>query len=208
MRTQQAFPAHLRRKLMDEENRNALDDDPSESASTPKQRIVRGMPIDPDVKKLLERWPEENFEVGMIVTSDDVAETMGNEKDSHRFRSVVAHWKAYLQKRGVRLAAVTRVGYIRIGAQRIIDNSHATLKKTNRILSSQILDLSLAKAENKHQQVLIDHHRMVLRKIRAHSTEVVDRLTISTVPQCQPRTRPEMFLGPKPVIVETEEETA
>ena len=67
-----------------------------------------------------------------------------------------------------------------------------------------LLDLRSAKRIREEAE---RHQRLVERMTRAHAVEGVERISISTVPDSLPRSRPEMFQGPKPVIVLNESES-
>ena len=90
-------------ELMDEQR---IDDVSESEKPAASGKVVAGMPIDPDVQRLLELWPVEKFEIDMIVTRDEISRTIGSMVGTQRYRTVVSRWKAYLRKRGVRLAPI------------------------------------------------------------------------------------------------------
>ena len=60
----------------------------------PIDQIAGGVPTAPDVRRLLDRYPDLN--PGDVVPYDDVAETIRAEHGSCRWRSVTTAWRSHL----------------------------------------------------------------------------------------------------------------
>jgi len=56
--------------------------------------IATGIPTEPDVKRLSDKYPSPK--PGVLMTYDELAETIHESKTSHRFRSVLYAWRKRL----------------------------------------------------------------------------------------------------------------
>lgn len=85
---------------------------------SPIPRIRNGRPVEPQVRKLLE---EVKIERGEIYKHADLADIIGEEPESTRYRTVIGSWRnRVLRDTGVLLAAVPTVGFEALAAERQI----------------------------------------------------------------------------------------
>ena len=91
-----------------------------------KWRSIFGMPTDIELRKIQEEYP--NPKTGDKYHDDRLAEIIGFEKQSSRFRTVIERWRRYLMRHNnLLLLRERQVGYFIADAEQRLD--HAVEKK-------------------------------------------------------------------------------
>jgi len=72
-----------------------------------------GVPTDPDVKRIRERWPDTELKEGDTISYEDVEETIGSARLDTRFQSVTTRWRRLVFKEtGKLLECNPNVGFV------------------------------------------------------------------------------------------------
>jgi len=58
-----------------------------------QKQFFAGIPTDMDVKRLRERWPFDEMQVGDLIPYEEVEELLGMERRSYRFKTVTLAWR-------------------------------------------------------------------------------------------------------------------
>lgn len=56
-----------------------------------------GLPTQPDIENIRNRFPEANLQPGIIIPYDSIANIIGSSVGSNRFRSVTTAWRKYVE---------------------------------------------------------------------------------------------------------------
>lgn len=93
----------------------------------------RGVPLDPDVRKIREAYPDSSLHEGQIITYAKISELIREPKESNRFKSVVSKWLSdVFEESGITLKAVPNTGYKVLDDCEKVDFSHNKLKSAVR----------------------------------------------------------------------------
>jgi len=83
-----------------------------------------GVPTDPDIKRIRDRWPDSDLAPGQSIACDDVATVLGLPKTSHRFQTVTARWRKLVERGPTALVIGRRDGEFRVLAPGQVVNAN------------------------------------------------------------------------------------
>ena len=73
-----------------------------------------GVPTDPDIKLIRDRWPDADLKAGQAIDCDDVAAVLGLSNGSNRFQTVTARWRKLVEKGPTALVIGQRNGVFQV----------------------------------------------------------------------------------------------
>ena len=125
-----------------------------------------GMPTKPDVDALLKRWPEPN--IGDRYEYETVAEVIGYEPGSQRFKTVTDAWRRRVHEKGFVIECDPGAAFFVANADQITASTYSALNSSARKLRRQRKNLTIARAENDEQRSTIMHQGRLLAETERH----------------------------------------
>jgi len=127
-----------------------------------------GVPTDPDIKRIRDKWPDAELQPGQEIPCDEVAAAIGEPINSNRFRTVTARWRRLVEKGPTGLVVKQRRGAFAVLAPGEVVNSNESdlrgaIKKTRRaaIRGSRVEVAELSEDERKRHDI----HVMLTSKL-------------------------------------------
>lgn len=139
--------------------------------------IIQGRPTRPQVEKLMTRWGD--IKRGDSITKKEIADVIGEEADSSRWRGVVNAWRGrILRERGIMLAAVSGVGFratlpdeqVRVGAGKI--RCAARMVYRGAAIVERVPPNELGEEARRQREFVLTRSRAALDSVRATSREI------------------------------------
>jgi len=147
-----------------------------------------GMPTWPDVEALLKRWPE--LTVGDRLSYAAVAEIVGTDPATNRWRTVTAAWRHRLRDQGLVVECEPAAAFYVATAVQIIAGSYKALRHVGRTVKNQRRKLSIARPETEEQVSTIQHQGRVLLVLERETKKQRTNLLPTTVSPPVPRIKP------------------
>ena len=148
-----------------------------------------GMPTKPDVDALLKRWPEPN--IGDRYEYETVAEVIGYEPGSQRFKTVTDAWRRRVHEKGFVIECDPGAAFFVANADQITAGTYSALNSSARKLRRQRKNLTIARAENDEQRSTIMHQGRLLAETERHLKKAkMNALPTLTADDDRPRISP------------------
>lgn len=128
--------------------------------------ISMGMPVDPDVRRLMDAFPD--IEEGQVISNDDIAEVIGVDYGSNRFRTVRDNWiKRVESVRRYLLAPVRGQGVERLPENRRMDHAASKVRRGIRGIGRGAAAHARVERSllNAAEQKTYDHRSMVIGRM-------------------------------------------
>ena len=132
-----------------------------------------GIPTEPDIKRLRERWPEEEMKVGDVIKYEDLQKFLGLHKDSKRFRTVTHRWRRIVESEThIILGAETGVGFKVLSEPEKVLLSGSKLRMAGRAASrSHVILQRTDRKQLSHEDLqAVNHQQSVSAKILASAS--------------------------------------
>jgi len=105
------------------------------SKKTTKQRLYfGGIPTEPDVKKIRERWPDDSLKVGQVITDEDMQNLILCDYGTSRFRTVTHAWRKALELAGILIGRERGVGFLVLNDSEKLDLQEGKVKTSVRAM--------------------------------------------------------------------------
>lgn len=155
--------------------------------------FLGGVPTDPDVKRLIEAFP--SLKPGDEISHNDVANVLGVERASGRYRTVTTAWRNHLVKScNIRLRAINGVGYRVMEAMERVTHNVRGLGKGTKIIRRASDDVRRVDATqlSQEQQRVTEHVLRRMDSVTDFLLKTSKEIAIEFKPITQlPRVRPE-----------------
>lgn len=63
-----------------------------------KNIFIGGIPTSPDVRKIRQKYPDKDLEVGATIEYEKIASLIGEKVGSYRFKTVTSSWRKVVEK--------------------------------------------------------------------------------------------------------------
>lgn len=147
-----------------------------------------GLPTKPDVDALLKAWPEPN--VGDRFEYDDVAEIIGSQPGSARFKTVTDAWRKRLFEKGIVIECEPSHAFYAANADQITAGTYGAINTAARKLRKQRKKLTVAKIETEEQRNTAMHQGRLLFETERHLKEAKKNALPSTKAADRPQITP------------------
>jgi len=75
------------------------------------QLCFGGVPTDPEIKRIRDKWPDADLRPGQTITCDEVAVVIGESVQADRFQTVTTRWRRLVEK-GPSQLVIARRNYV------------------------------------------------------------------------------------------------
>lgn len=114
----------------------------------------RGVPTDPDIKMLREKWPESVLSPGSVIPYAEVEALLGCRRGSSRFNGVTTRWRRLIEQDagilfkcipGEGFAVLDNIGKLGVGIEK--SNQAVRTAKRSVVILSRVDALALPREE-------------------------------------------------------------
>lgn len=92
-----------------------------------------GVPTEPEIRALRERWPDDTLSEGQTITYGEIAEVIQATPRSNRFQGVVARWRKLVETETGKILRPNRLGALAVLDPRgVLSLSRDTLRSAGR----------------------------------------------------------------------------
>jgi len=143
--------------------------------------VIDGVPAEPDMKKLMEKWPEDKLTVGLVLTYDELEAVLNTEGDCSkdkgtRFRYILMKWRKFLEEscsillgpeRGVGLKVLSADGRVDV-AGGYLRSAYRRARRANTVAAD--VPRNELDQETAHR---LDHIHMLSASILSHNRRML-----------------------------------
>jgi hypothetical protein len=122
-----------------------------------------GLPTGPDVTMIRRRWPD--LKVGDRIAYHEIADLLGIEVGSSRWRTVTHAWRKRELDDGRVIKCVPGKEFVVANAEQIIDDTHATLKHMSRSARRQLVHLMTVRDTDSRTRAVVDHQARLMHAV-------------------------------------------
>lgn len=125
---------------------------------------TEGQSTQPEIDALMRAYPPESIVPGVFsVTDSDVSEIIGNQLDSARYNRIHLRWRKRLKKEhGKVVWRVDTIGFRAPTAAEVYSATHPRLASAGRIVSDQLLEVSVSPPTNQIEGATQEHLNKLL----------------------------------------------
>jgi len=137
-----------------------------------------GLPVDPDLNRLRQKWPYASMQVGDTIEDDEVADVINVDPETkagfRRLKSVTDKWRRAIKKQSIDEDGHILLGrrggrFVVFSANEIVDSQQQKVRTAGTYIKNAhamgcIVDRE--KLDDDHRRVH-DHHEMLTGKMRA-----------------------------------------